>query len=656
MSISCRLLFRGFLACLLPILSLGAQGVERDTARLHDLVVTATRTPTSAAVPAATTVLRGDELRARGVHLVQDALREVPGVVLVQSGSYGAVTSLFLRGGESDYVKVLLDGVPLNLPGGSLNLADLTTDDLDRIEIVRGPVSVLYGADAMSGVIQLFTRSGGRRTSGSMAYRGGTFGASDIAGHLAGGTSNTTLSLSASRTASNGTYSFNSRYVNRGGSARLDWGDDARGRVALTVRGEEVSAGYPTDFAGVPRDHNQQTTERRLSLGLMGTRPFGATVTGTVQGFAARLRAGATNRPDTPADTIGYGFDSDRQDITWRRGLDARIDVRRSALATFSLGGGVEREEIDAEGRVTQNFGGGIVEDRTVFAAQRTTRHLDAQVITTLRRSLTLQAGARADANSAFGTFVTWRAGASLQLAPATRIWGAVGTAFKAPTFAELFADDPFEIGNPALRPERTRNAELALAQRLGQRASLEVTAFNQRFRDLIQYVGAAPGEPTYANLGAARSRGAEASLTLPVTGGFSVRARWTWLATEVSDSGASSSLAFRQGSPLLRRPASSGGLTAILRGAGATLAGTLTYFGRRDDVDYRDFPATRTALPSYTIVDLSLELPLRRATDGVSRIALTFRGENFFDAAFDQVVGFPGRGRTLLAGGQFRY
>lgn len=646
----------GLLACLLPILSLRAQATGPDTTRLGDLVVTATRAPTSVAVPAATTVLRGDELRARGVHFVQDALREVPGVVVVQVGSYGAVTSLFLRGGESDYVKVLLDGVPLNLPGGSLNLADLTTDDLDRIEVVRGPVSVLYGADAMSGVIQLFTRSGGHRANGSMAYRGGTFGTSAIDGHLAGGTSTTSLSLAGSRLASNGIYSFNSRYVNRAGSARLDWGNDARGRVVLTARGGDVAAGYPTDFAGVPRDRNQRTSERRLSLGLMGTRPLGGTVTGTLQGFASRLLAGATNRPDTPADTVGYGFDSDRQAVTWRRGVDARLDIRRSAQTTFSIGGGVEREQIAATGRLVQNYGDGSFEQVSAFAAERTTRHLDVQLIAAPHASLALQFGARLDDNSAFGTAVTWRAGASLQLAPATRIWGAVGTAFKAPTFAELFAADLFEIGNPALRPERTRNAELALAQRLGQRASLEVTAFDQRFRDLIQYVGAVPGEPTYVNLGAARSRGVEASLTLPATSVLTVRAHWTWLATEVSDSGAASSLTFRQGSPLLRRPASSGGLTAILRHPRATLAGTLTFVGRRDDVDYRDFPATRTALPSYTVVDLSLELPVRRPNGGIPGIDLTFRGENLFDTAFDQAVGFPGRGRTLFAGGQFRY
>jgi vitamin B12 transporter len=635
---------------------LHAQAAPRDTARLADLVVTATRTPTSLPVPAATTVILGDDLRARGIHLLQDALREVPGVALVQGGSYGAVTSLFLRGGESDYVKVLLDGVPLNSPGGSLNLSDLTTDDLDRIEVVRGPVSVLYGADAMSGVIQLFTRRGGRRPSGALATRAGTFGSSTTEARMATGSAAGSVSLAASRFASDGIYDFNSRYVNRVGSARLETGDDEKGRLTLTARGGDVVAGYPTDFAGVPTDRNQRTTERRLTLGLAGTRPLSRSVTGTVQGFASRLNAGATNRSDTPADTLGYGFDSDRAAVTWRRGAEGRVDWRRGPTTTLSFGGGVERETIASTGRVAQNYGTGRFEESSVFDQARTTRHFSGQVIAAPTAAITLQLGARLDDNSAFGQFATWRAGASARLAPSTRLWGAIGTAFKAPTFSELYASDPFEVGNAALLPERSRNVELAVAQTLAAGATFEVTAFDQRFLDLIQYVGAAPGQPTYVNLGEASSRGVETSLTARPAERVSVRARWTWLQTEVRDSGSASSLTFQQGSALLRRPARSGGVTATLHGASSTLAVAVNHVGERDDVDYRDFPATRTALPSYTTVDLSLGFPVRRGGVGAPSLDLTLRGENLFDTAFDQVVGFPGRGRTLFVGAALRY
>ena len=130
----------------------------------------ATRLPTSPdAVVSSVTIISGDDLRARGVRFVQDALREVPGATVVQGGSFGGVSSLFLRGGESDYVKVLVDGVPVNQSGGAFNWANLTTDNVDRIEVLRGPGSVIYGSDAVTGVVQIFTRRGARRLFGAKA-------------------------------------------------------------------------------------------------------------------------------------------------------------------------------------------------------------------------------------------------------------------------------------------------------------------------------------------------------------------------------------------------------------------------------------------------------------------------------------------------------
>ena len=123
----------------------------------------------------AVTILTGEQLRAQGITRVSDALRIVPGASVVQSGANGSVTSLFLRGGESRYTKVLIDGVPVNSPGGFFDFSHLTTDNIERIEIVRGPASVVYGADAVSGVIQIFTRQGRGPVSMNADLRGGTY-------------------------------------------------------------------------------------------------------------------------------------------------------------------------------------------------------------------------------------------------------------------------------------------------------------------------------------------------------------------------------------------------------------------------------------------------------------------------------------------------
>ncbi|HEY5086347.1 MAG TPA: TonB-dependent receptor plug domain-containing protein, partial [Gemmatimonadaceae bacterium] len=142
---------------LLAVLPAAAFAQRSDsTTLLRPVVVTATTLPTpSSSVSQPVTVLNGDELRARGVLTVAEALREAPGATISQSGSYGGVTSLFLRGGESRYTKVLIDGTPINEVGGSQFFENLSMDNVDRIEILYGPASALYGADAMSGVIQI---------------------------------------------------------------------------------------------------------------------------------------------------------------------------------------------------------------------------------------------------------------------------------------------------------------------------------------------------------------------------------------------------------------------------------------------------------------------------------------------------------------------
>lgn len=631
---------------------------QADTVRLPDLVVTATRTEWGAdKIPAATTVLHGDDLRARGVRFVGEALREVPGMMLVQTGSYGAVTSAFMRGGESDYVKVLVDGIPLNAPGGALNLADLSLDDIDRIEVVRGPASVLYGADAMSGVVQLFTRQGGGRLRGEAAVRGGSFGNREASGRAAGGAGRWRVSAAGSRFGSDGLYEFNNDYRSTVGSVRADVHDDRGGSLALTARLGDVRAAFPTNGSGVPTDRNQFTTEESLLLGVEARRPIGRAVIATLQGFARRVDAGAQNRPDSPADTVGFGFDSDRDARTWRRGAEARLDWSASPLVRLSVGSGIEREEEDQTSRTVSDFGFGVFTQQDTFVADRSTRHLLAQVLAEPVRELALQAGVRLDDNSAFGTFTTARVGVTIRPATNARIWVSAGTAFKAPTFSELFAASAFEVGNRALVPERSRNIEIGAERTLATgRLVLGATAFRQQFRDLIQYVSAAAGEPTYANLQGADVRGLETAVTVRPTRAIAVRAHWTWLETEVTDTGATASVVFAQGEVLLRRPGSSGGVTATTMVGGGTLGVAVTRIGEREDADFRDFPAARVTLPSYTLVDASLDLPVIRHGQAGAGVDLTVRAENLFDRTYDQVVGFPGRGRTLMGGGRVRF
>lgn len=632
--------------------------IPADTGRIADLIVTATRMPASqAAVPAATTVIRGEDLRERGVHYVLDALRDVPGMTVVQTGSSGAVASVFLRGGESDDVKVLLDGVPLNLPGGGINFANLTTDDLDRIEIVRGPASVLYGADAMSGVVQLFTRRADAQRHAELAGSDGGFNSSDISSHvnwLGGGWS---VAATGSRLGSDGTYAFNSRYRNAVGSLALGFASPQLLHAELTLRYGDAQANFPTDGSGNPVDHNQFTTERSLAAGLALSRPLSRRVVLHVQGVASRLLQGYTNRSDSPADTVGFDFVDDRTGVTWRRGADARLDWDVARATLVSVGAGVERETDDEDEVGVSNFGFGVTRDTSMFTGNRTTRDVYLQALANPVTALSFQLGARLDDNSAFGSFGTWRVGTTWHLAASARLWASAGTAFKAPTFSQLFAASAFEVGNPDLAPERSRNGEIgADADALHHRLHLGATAFWQEFRDLIQYVAAAPGQPTYVNLGGASSRGVEATAEVQATRRLTVGAHWTWMHTEVTDTGVASSPSFQQGSSLLRRPNQSGGATLTYRFIGPVVVLDVRRTGSRDDVDFSGVVASRVTLRGYTTVDLALDAPLRRASGLSPGIDLTLRGENLFNAAYQQAFGFAGRGRALLAGGRLRF
>ena len=623
--------------------------------RLEDLQVTATRVPVPiASVAAAVTVLDGAELRSRGITFLLDALAQVPGAMMVQTGSYGAPASLFLRGGESDFTKVLVDGVPLNQPGGALNLANLQLDDVERIEVVRGPVSVLYGADAVSGVIHVITRRGTGRLTAEIAAESGTFGTTDLRGRAAVGRDGWHASVAGSRFASNGIYPFNNDYLNGSGSLHTGWDGGQRGAVALTMRYSDVLGRFPTDGAGTPVDINQRALDRDLTLGVSARRLLSGT-TATLDGWLHRLASDYRDPQDAQSDTTGFGFAGTRDAVLERRGMQARLDRLVAGHLMLSAGAGVEQESETQHSVTRSNFGFGIDEAIGDFAAERETFFGHAQMLATVSSRIDAQVGVRHDESDAFGGFTTVRAGVVWRPRAAWRLWGAAGSAFKAPLFSELFASSAFEVGNPALNPERSRSVEAGIEWQ-GQRFGVAATAFDQRHRDLIQYVSAAPGEPTYANLGAARSRGLEANASARLGAGVIVRGRWSWLSTAVTDSGVASSATFAQGEPLLRRPAHSGGLVLLVNQLGAVASVAVDWVGARDDVDFRDFPATRITLPSYGVVGASLTAPLLEGGGGVPALELHLRAENLFDAAWDQVVGFGGRGRTIRVGGRLSY
>jgi vitamin B12 transporter len=648
-------------ACALAFIispSLAAQEVQ-DTTRLKELVVTATRIATPPdAVVSSTTIIRGEELRARGIHFVQDALREVPGAAVVQVGSFGGVSSLFLRGGESDYVKVLVDGVPVNQPGGAYNFANLTTDNLDRIEVLRGPASVLYGSDAVSGVIQVFTRRGHGRPVLEGGAEAGTFGS--ISGHagVVGGSKSLGYSADVSHLSTDGTYAFNNGYHNTVLSGSVRAAPDPKGDASLAVRLSDNRFHFPTDFSGALADSNQFNAEKALSVGADLGRRVSDRVELRVSGGGSRSDGEFDDRPDNAADTVGFGFASHRDSRDQRGNLEARVNGFVSSVLTLTTGAQVERETERQSGETTSNFGGIATTPDTPFDRGRTTFGYYAQAVLDLPAGLAVNVNGRLDYNSGFGTFFTYRAGLAYRLVGGTRFRASLGRGFKAPTFCEQFCDAPFVVGDSTLQPERSNSWEVGVEQHLAGPVSLWATYFHQGFRDMIVYDGSvAPGEPTYRNGAAARARGLEAGVTTSFGTSASAKASYTYLDTKATDDAGMPSASFANGQSLIRRPGHSAELAVQGRVLHrATLGGSVTYVGRRDDVDFNAFPSVRVELPGYAIVDLAGEVDILQPGAGRPGLSGVVRVENLFDKQYDQVVGFPGRPRGVYGGARFRF
>jgi vitamin B12 transporter len=634
----------------------GALLAQQDSAvTLPDIVVSESRVPIPAtAVTSAVTVLSGDDLRARGVTLVEDALRAVPGLTVSQGGSDGAVSSVFLRGGESDYVKVLVDGVAVNEPGGAFDFATLTLDDVERIEIVRGPASVTYGSDAMTGVVRIITRSSRGPTHGSLEATGGNRGSFAARGNAAGRTGTLGWSAGASGSGTDGVYDFNSRFRNAAAVGRLSWTPDTRSDVQAVARYGWNTFHFPTDGVGVPSDSNQFSKGRSLALGLDGGRQLSTRV--ELRGAAGLSHTGLDfdDQPDGAWDTTGFGFASERAATSTRWNVDGRTIIRPDPSSFVSVGAQFEREVVHTTASYTSNFGGGASTDPDPpFDRTRNDAAVYAEARTEPVVGLIVTAGGRVDDDQAFGGHATWRVGARLSLPKGFALRSAAGTGFKAPTLAENFAQSPFEVGNPDLEPERSRSWEVALEYEPPTGiVQASIGWYDQRFRNLIQYVSAAPGEPTYENLGAALARGIETSVTVRPVRYVSGGATWSWLDSRVTDAGASTSPGFAEGEALIRRPAHTLRFWAeAIPVTGVQAHAEVRYTGARDDVDFGSFPSARVTLPGVGVVDASVTAELVAAAGSRPGVSLIGRVENLFDAAYDLFAGFPGRPRTVIGG-----
>jgi vitamin B12 transporter len=581
---------------------------------LDGVVVTATRTEqTQAGTLAAVTVIDRAEIERLQPLSVADLLQGTPGLSIANNGGPGKATSLFLRGTEADHVLVLVDGVKIGSATlGQPSIQNIPVDQVERIEIVRGPFSSLYGSEAIGGVIQIFTRRprGAFEPSLSLGYgSNGTFrGAAGLGGKVGEGW----YAVEATHEDTDGIDACRGKPSPRGAGCFVNEPD----RDGFRDSSVSLKGGYRFDQAW---DADAQWLRSWGFNAYDGSTSNQSDVVQQVAGARVRWR------PDAAATvTLSAGQSADLSDNYLNGVYAGTFDTHRdlgSLQGDLALGGGLWSLGYDWQ-RDRVSGSTGYARDR------RLNRGVFAQWQQTVGAH-SFQASARHDDNQQFGGKTTGSLLWGWAFARTLRLTASAGSAYKAPTFNELYYPG---YGSPTLRPESARNYELGLR---GTPAWGEwsLNAFENRIRDLIAY-DASIGLP--GNVERARIRGAEATASVTLAG-WALRGTATWLDPRNESDANRDKL-------LPRRAGRSARLDAD-RGFGALGVGASIYAAARR---YDDLANTRR-LGGYALTDLRLTYALDRAWQAQLSV------RNVFDKRYETVAFYNQPGRTAMLSLSYR-
>ncbi len=637
--------------------------VESTTIKLRlataaeTVVVTATRTPVpSQAAGADVDTLSSGELELMQPVAADDAVRFLPGAVVNTYGQRGGLSSLFVRGGESTYNKVIVDGVYISEGGETFDFGTLPLTQADRVEFSRGAQSTLYGSDAMTSVVQVWTRTGSTRIPElRFGADGGNFGTANGYASLAGVRGRFDYNL------------FGSQFATDGQGVNNSFSDSVQGaNVGVAVSDEaslRLRVRHSNSYVGLPGawDFNGDPLVQPLSVGDAHSNTLLGSVEADVaapSGWQHRITASdyyyryTDNSPEGNIYNFASLYDYDINHVA----LEYQGDYSERTWAHTTFGYRIENENAFFEypAYPPPTHGQRLNQDG----------YLQQQL--TLGR-LSVIAGGRFVHSSAFGntgvprvalTVLALRGG---DFFSGTRLRFSYATGYMEPDFTETFVGLPYYVPNPGLLPERTRAFEAGFQQSLSAgRWALNATYFNNLFHDQIEYgtnTGAYMGNPPgtlgqFFNVQESFAQGAEVSLQGRLRGRLSLNAAYTYTSTEYLQSpycanDACGTSLYETGNPLLRRPKHSGTMLLSYLGTrwGANLAGS--FVGRRPDSDFVDDLVDHAA--GYARVDLGGWYAI------TSRISAYVNVANALNDHYNEVVGYPALTANFRAGMRFR-
>jgi len=634
------------------------------------VVVSATRSPAPVdETGASVSSLESGELKNMQPVALADAIRFLPGAVVNSAGQRGGLASLFVRGGESTFNKVIIDAVPVNEPGGTFNFGVSPMSEVDRLELLRGAQSTLYGSDAMTSVVQLFSRTGSGDTP---ELRLGADGGNLYTAHGYG-------SLSGAR----GPFDYNvfaDQFNTEGQGSNDDYSNSLQGAnfgirlndaVSLRVRARHANSRTGVqgewDFNGqqiYAPDAEQRARQNDFLggavLAVAGPLHWQHQFTGYEYNHKTLNADTVPDRGCDPA-TFNY-FDCHFVDLAHinRAGFNYQADYAPRSWFEAAFGYEFEDENgsfssefvnTDPNGNFGHGLTNGLRLNHAFFAQQRFTPG-----------RVSLVAGLRYLHNDSFGSRVVPRVAATVlalaggQFLSGTRVRFAYAQGIKEPTFEEsfgitgLFPADP----NPHLKAEENRSYEAGFEQGLwGGRYLLSAVYFNNQFRNQIEFTtNPVDFHGYYVNLNRSMAHGAEVEFKGNLRSRLSLVSAYNYTSTQILEAPLCTPQNFCDplffaGQPLLRRPRHSGSLLVNYLGSrwGADLAGS--FVGRRPDSDFLGLGFDHA--PGYARVDFGGWYGLR------SRVTAYVNVENLLDKRYEEVVGYPALRINFRAGLRFR-
>lgn len=591
-----------------------ATSYAEEKGELGEIIVTATKIEeTLEETTSSVIVVKGEDIKKMNVQFVPDILRKIPELNLVQNGGNGEVAGVLLRGGDSTHTLVLIDGVKVNSTTvGSFDFSGITVDDIERIEIVEGPQSTIYGSEAMAGVINIITKKGKGKPRADASFEAGSFGTYKPAFTFSGGDEKVD-------------YRMTTAYYHTGGISAAKGGAEKDAYNNASISGKfgfrpsekfelEVSGKYYYDSADLDsfgadalnyvQHGNHHMLSGRAKVYLLNN--WEQVLTASNAGDSLRFRDPVVSYNN--ADII-----SAINAVEWQHNLYL------SKIYTVTAGAEYRKEKGENKGSFDRS-----VNNRALYINNK---------LLLLSGDVTLNAGLRYDDHETFGGKTTYRVGAIYNVKPvALRVRASYGTGFRAPTLNELFYSDAWgSSGNPNLKPERSSSWEIGVEKDiLKDRATVSVTYFDQMYKDLIQWVEVAPWTYSPMNVAEAEVRGVEANAKLKLTDSMNIKAGYTHLDTQNKTSGLK----------LERRPGDKFNLAMGFSHKDLSLTADFIYVGGRFD----DASNTRKLAP-YNLVNLSGSYVVTK------NLSIFARADNVFNKDYEEASGYGTPGFSMYGG-----